>query len=77
MKCRAWIGSLLLLVTVVTTAGCLAAWKYASLREAAAASANQPEPAESVAVAVARPERLPADHHLHRNGDGAAVDHVA
>jgi membrane fusion protein, multidrug efflux system len=55
MKRRAWIGSLLLLVTVMTAAGALAAWKYASLREAAAASASLPEPAESVSVAVARP----------------------
>jgi membrane fusion protein, multidrug efflux system len=54
MNRRAWIGSFLLLVTIVAMAGCLAAWKHASLQQAAAASASQPEPAESVTVAVAR-----------------------
>jgi membrane fusion protein (multidrug efflux system) len=54
MSRRAWIGSFLLLVAVVATAGCLAAWKYSSMREADAASANQPEPMESVMVAVAK-----------------------
>ncbi len=53
MNRRGWIGSLLLLVTVVGTGASLAAWKYASIQEADAASANQPEPMESVAVAVA------------------------
>ena len=54
MNRRGWIGSSLLLVTVVGTGGSLAAWKYASIQEADAASANQPEPMESVAVAVAK-----------------------
>jgi membrane fusion protein (multidrug efflux system) len=46
---------LLLLLAVVATAGSLAAWKHVSLQNAATASANQPEPIESVTVAVARP----------------------
>ncbi len=50
---RRWIGSSLLLVTVVGTGVALAAWKHASVEEANATSANQPEPMESVTVAVA------------------------
>jgi membrane fusion protein (multidrug efflux system) len=41
-------------VTVVASGAGLAAWKYESLQESAAASSNQPEPMESVVVAVAR-----------------------
>jgi membrane fusion protein (multidrug efflux system) len=54
MSRRAWIASLILLVIVVGSAAGLAAWKYESMRKADAASANQPEPVESVTVAVAR-----------------------
>jgi membrane fusion protein (multidrug efflux system) len=54
MNRRSWIGSVLLLVVVVGTGGALAAWKYAAMREADAASANQPEPMESVTVVVAK-----------------------
>src|SRR5687767_1429092 len=57
MNLRALIGSTLLFVTVIGTGGSLAAWKYASIQEANAASANQPEPMEMVTVAVAE-ERL-------------------
>lgn len=53
MNRRGWIGSILLLATVVATAGSFAAWKYASIQESNAASANQPEPMESVTAAVA------------------------
>jgi membrane fusion protein (multidrug efflux system) len=55
MTRRAWIGSVLLLAAVAGLAGGLAAWKRAAMREAAAASAKQPEPMESVTVAVAKP----------------------
>lgn len=54
MTRRGWIGSFLLLVTLVGTGGGLAAWKYASIQEADAVSASQPEPMESVTVAVAK-----------------------
>jgi membrane fusion protein, multidrug efflux system len=54
MSRRAWIGSVLLLGALVGTGGALAAWKYAAMREAATPSVNQPEPMESVTVAVAR-----------------------
>ncbi len=54
MNRRGWIGSSLLLVTVVGTGGGLAAWKYASIQETDAVAANQPEPIESVTVAVAK-----------------------
>jgi membrane fusion protein (multidrug efflux system) len=54
MNRRSWIGSSLLLVTVVSVGVGLAAWKYTSIQETAAASANQPEPMESVTVALAK-----------------------
>ena len=54
MNRRAWIASALLLVTIVGIGGSLAAWKYASIQQANAASANQPEAMESVTVAVAK-----------------------
>jgi membrane fusion protein, multidrug efflux system len=49
-----WIGSSLLLLTVISTGVGLAAWKYAVIQDGAAASANQPEPMEAVTVAVAK-----------------------
>ncbi len=54
MNRHRWIGTSLLLVMVVAAAVGLAGWKYATIQETAAASANQPEPMESVTVAVAR-----------------------
>jgi membrane fusion protein (multidrug efflux system) len=48
------IASVVLLTTLVTIGGGLATWKYSSIRTASAASANQPEPVESVTVAVAK-----------------------
>ncbi len=54
MNRRSWIGSFLLLVMVVSVGVGLAAWKYASIQEIHAASANQPEPMESVTVALAK-----------------------
>lgn len=47
------IASTVLLTTLFAMGGSLAAWKYSSIREASAASAKQPEPTESVTVAVA------------------------
>lgn len=52
MSRRGWIGSSLLLATVVATGGILATWKYTSLRASDAAAASQPEPTELVKVAV-------------------------
>ncbi|HJZ91983.1 MAG TPA: efflux RND transporter periplasmic adaptor subunit [Gemmataceae bacterium] len=54
MSLRAWIGPILLILTVLAVAAGLGAWKYASVEKAIAASANQPEPMESVTVAVAK-----------------------
>jgi membrane fusion protein (multidrug efflux system) len=51
---RGWIGSTLLLGSLVATGAGLAFWKHASLKEADAAAASQPEPMEAVSVAVAR-----------------------
>ena len=50
---RARLHSLVLVGLVLCTAILLGAWKYAAIRSAEAASANQPEPTETVAAAVA------------------------
>src|SRR5213594_3565166 len=54
MNNRGWTGSAVLLVTLAMTASGLVAWKHASVRKADAAAASQPEPIESVTLAVAR-----------------------
>jgi membrane fusion protein, multidrug efflux system len=59
MSRRRWIGSILLIGVLVATGGALAAWKYASIQHANASAARQPEPIESVTVAVAK-------KHTHR-----------
>ncbi len=51
---RGWIGSTLLLATIVGLGGGLAVWKVADIRSAEAAAASQPEPTEAVTTAVAR-----------------------
>src|SRR5256885_13814484 len=51
---RGWVGSAVLLGTLVLTGGSLVAWKHASARKADAAAASQPEPIESIRLAVAR-----------------------
>ena len=47
------VGAAVLLVTVLGSGGALAAWKGASMKDSAAASAHQPEPMESVTAAIA------------------------
>ena len=54
MNTRGLTGSAVLLATLVITAGSLVAWKRASARKADAAAARQPEPVESVTLAVAK-----------------------
>lgn len=54
MSNRGWTGSAVLLLTLAATAGGLVAWKRASIRKADAAAASQPEPIESVTLAVAK-----------------------
>ncbi len=49
-----WVGSVLLLTLVILIGIGLAAWKYELIQNQQAASANQPEPMESVTIAVAR-----------------------
>lgn len=49
-----WVGSALLLALVILIGIGLAAWKYESIQNQQAASANQPEPMEWVTIAVAR-----------------------
>src|SRR5262249_34064533 len=50
-----WIGSLLLLAVVLGIGAGLAFWKMNSIEASDAGFASQPEPMESVAVAVAKP----------------------
>src|SRR5256885_12639645 len=51
---RGWVGSAVLLGTLVLTGGSLVAWKHAAARRADAAAARQPEPVESITLAVAK-----------------------
>src|SRR5947199_4585782 len=51
---RDWVRSAVLLGTIFVTGAALAAWKSAAGRAATAAAASQPEPIESVTLAVAR-----------------------
>jgi membrane fusion protein, multidrug efflux system len=55
MGSRGWVGSAVLVATVVVLAAGLAAWKHAALRKSDAAAASQPEPMESVTAAIAAP----------------------
>jgi membrane fusion protein, multidrug efflux system len=54
MNSRGLTGSVVLLLTLALTAGGLVAWKRNSVRKADAAAAKQPEPVETVSLAVAR-----------------------
>ncbi len=54
MKRNNWVGSVLLLALVILIGIGLAAWKYRSIQGDQATSADQPEPMESVTLAVAR-----------------------
>ncbi|MFO0777872.1 MAG: efflux RND transporter periplasmic adaptor subunit [Nitrospira sp.] len=54
MNRQNWIGSIVLVLVVLLLGIGLASWKYGSLQGEEAASANQPEPRESVTVASAR-----------------------
>ena len=45
-----WMGSVLLLTLVILIGIGLAAWKYELIQNQQAASANQPEPMESVTI---------------------------
>ena len=54
MNRRNWMGTVLLIILVLSTGIGLVAWKYESIQASATASANQPEPMESITVAVAR-----------------------
>lgn len=54
---RRWIGALVLIGSVLGIGAFLAAWKHTATLEAAAASANQPEPVELVTLATAEPRK--------------------
>ena len=54
MNRRAWIGSTALLLSVIGVGAALVVWKRAALEAAHEASANQPEPMESVTVAAVK-----------------------
>jgi membrane fusion protein, multidrug efflux system len=49
-----WVGSVVLPLMVVAMGVGLAAWKYDAIQDGQAASAKQPEPMETVTVAVAK-----------------------
>ena len=49
-----WVGSIVLPLMVVVMGVGLAAWKYDAIQEGQAASAKQPEPMETVTVAIAK-----------------------
>jgi len=51
---RHWVGSVVLILLVLGMGVGLAAWKYDAIQEGQLASANQPEPMETVTVAVAK-----------------------
>lgn len=53
-RLRQWIGSILVLAAVAGIAAGLAAWKAQARRQAEAAGAGFPEPAESITAAAAR-----------------------
>lgn len=53
MSRKSLVGSAVLLTAVASAGLALAAWKRGSIRETEAAAASQPEPMESVTVAVA------------------------
>lgn len=59
MSRRVRIGAILLMGALVATGAALAAWKYAAIQHANASAARQPEPIESVTVALAK-------KHTHR-----------
>jgi membrane fusion protein, multidrug efflux system len=48
-----WVGTTILLGSIVTTGAALAAWKYTSNAKSEAAAASQPEPTEAVTTALA------------------------
>ncbi len=54
MNRQNWIRSLVLVLFIALLGIGLAAWKYESLQSEHAASASQPEPSESITVAIAR-----------------------
>lgn len=54
MKRRHLVGSVLLPTLVLMMGVGLAAWKYDAIQDGQAASANQPEPTETVTVALAK-----------------------
>jgi membrane fusion protein, multidrug efflux system len=49
-----WVGSVVLPIMVIVMGVGLAAWKYDAIQEGQAASAKQPEPMETVTVALAK-----------------------
>jgi membrane fusion protein (multidrug efflux system) len=50
---RGWIRSIVLVAAIFAIAATLATWKFATIRDAQAEAASQPEPVESVTAAVA------------------------
>ncbi len=53
-KSRRWIAPVLLLASLAAAGSGLAVWKIGAIQQANEAAANQPEPVESVTMAIAR-----------------------
>lgn len=66
---RTQLGSIALLGAVIVTGSALAAWKQQSLEESSEVAASQPEPVESIAVAIAE-ER---EHYRSTTSIGTVV----
>ncbi len=69
MNHRGWVGSSLVLVTVVAVGAGLGVWKYGTLEESAAATGHQPEAMEAVTVAVAKE----VEHHQSATSIGTVL----
>jgi len=55
MKLRGWIGAGVLLAGLAGVAFALVLWKKKTIEAAIAASANQPEPMETISIAISQP----------------------
>src|SRR5829696_8750604 len=73
---RGWVGSVSLLAALVATGVTLGAWKYASVREANAAAASQPEPVGTVSAvrSITLRNEVPGTIRRVALGPGRIVD---
>ena len=69
MNRRGWIGSTVVVVAVLAIAGCLAAWKYSAIQEAARVAAAHPEQMEAITVVEPRQ----SDHRRQTTSIGTVL----